>query len=109
MSWTAIFLVVLILCVLYLSLRLRSLENAVVTLARIVDEPRRRDRAIQKEIKNLEDELEYLSDLASQGAASPEDFDEADLIRAKLDRRIRTLAGRRETPAEQPPSSPPSP
>ena len=54
---TTVLLVVLILCVLYLALRLRALETAVVNLARIVDKPRRRDRAIRKEIAELEDEL----------------------------------------------------
>ncbi len=43
------------------------------------------------------------------GAASPEDFDEADAIREKLDRRLRALAGQRGMPPDPPPSSPPRP
>lgn len=42
---TAVLLVVLVLCVLYCAFRVHSLENAVKDLARIVNKPRRRDRA----------------------------------------------------------------
>src|ERR1700731_3082849 len=86
-----------------------TVSGAGANLARIVDKPRRRDRAIRKEIKELEGELEYLADIASHGAASPEDFDEADAIREKLDRRLRALAGQRGMPPDPPPSSPPRP
>jgi protein-arginine kinase activator protein McsA len=100
---TTALLVVLVLAVLYLVLRVHMLQNAVLHLSRIVNKPRRRLRAIQKEIKELEDELETLHDLGRHGAATREDFEEADLIREKLDRRLRALAGQREArPVVQP-------
>ena len=90
-AMTTVLLVVLVLCVLYLGLRVHQLGSAVSTLARIVEKPRRRDRAIRREIHELETDLEMIRDLVSQGAAKPEDFEEADQIREKLDRRLRAL------------------
>lgn len=93
----------LVLAVLYLALRVHMLQNAILQLSRIVNKPRRRLRAIQREIKELEDQLETAHDLVREGAATPEDFDEIDLIREKLDRRLRALAGQREArPGVQP-------
>ena len=57
---TAVLLVVFMLCVLYLALHIHQLENAVTKLARIVNKPRRRDRALRKEIAQLEEELEEI-------------------------------------------------
>jgi cell division protein FtsL len=51
-------LVLLVLAVLYLALRVHMLQNAIRHLSRIVNKPRRRLHAIQKEIKELEGELE---------------------------------------------------
>jgi predicted Holliday junction resolvase-like endonuclease len=95
-------LAILVLCVVNLILRVRGLENAVTTLARIVDKPRRRDRAIRKEIRELEEELEEMRENAAEGLVDPDEFDRADVIREKLDRRLRALAGRRGTPPESP-------
>jgi len=98
-----VLLVVLVVAVLYLALRVQMLQNAILQLSRIVSKPRLRLRAIQNEIKELEDELEGLYDLGRHGAATSEDFDAIDLIREKLDRRLRALAGQREArPAVQP-------
>jgi hypothetical protein len=43
---TTVLLVVLVLCVVYLALQVRNLENAVNVLAQIVNKPRRRDHAL---------------------------------------------------------------
>lgn len=97
---TTVLLVALVLCVLYLGLRVHQLASAVSTLAQIVDKPRRRDRTIRKEVHELEADLEMIGNLVSQGVAKPEDFEEADRIRERLDRRLRALTGRSpETPA----------
>jgi cell division protein FtsL len=53
MTMTAVLLLVLVVCILYLALRVRALKSAVSTLARIVDKPRRRDRTLRKEIRSL--------------------------------------------------------
>jgi len=102
-------LAVLVLCVINLILRVRGLENAVTALARVVDKPKRRDRAIRKEIRELEEELEEMRENAADGLVDEDDFDRAEVIREKLDRRLRALAGRRGIPPEPPPSRPPSP
>jgi hypothetical protein len=99
---TAALLVVLILCVLYLGLRVHQLGSSVAKLARTVDKPRRRDRAIRREVHELETDLEMIQDLVSHGAASPDDFEEADRIREKLDRRLRALTRGSKAPPSAP-------
>ncbi len=108
---TTALLVVLVLCVLYLALRLHRLERAVSAFAHIVDRPRRRDRAIRKEIEELEHELEQLQDATNHGyIPDTDDFNRADEIREKLDRRLRALTGRPGTSEPPPaPSTPPTP
>jgi cell division protein FtsB len=88
---TRVLFALLILTVLYLALRLYQLQRAVTALTRLVEKPRRRSHAIRKEVKELEDELAFIADIVANGAASPEDFVEADAIRDKLDRRLRAL------------------
>ena len=101
-------LAVLALCVVSLILRVRALETAIANLARIVDKPRRRDRAIRKEIRELEDELEQMDDDIRSGYLPDEDdFRRGEQIREKLDRRLKALAGRRGSPPEPPPTTPP--
>lgn len=98
-------LAVLALCVVSLIFRVRALETAIANLAQVVGKPKRRDRAIRKEIRELEEELEEMRENASHGLVDPDDFDRADVIREKLDRRLRALAGRRGT-SEPPPPRP---
>jgi len=109
MTMTAVLLLVLVVCVLYLALRVRALESAVSTLARIVNKPRRRDRAIRKEIEELESKLEQMDDAIAHGyLADTNDFNRADEIREKLDRRLRALAPRQTAPpVPEPPPDPP--
>ena len=108
---TTILLVILVLFVLYLAFDIRRLDKAVTNLAYIVNEPRRRHYAIQREISELEQELEQLradisNDIASGELPDDDDLKQVDLIREKLDRRLRALAGRsREIPPPSP--SPP--
>ncbi len=97
LSMTTALLVVLMLCILYLIIRVRQLEYAVAVLARIVNKPRRRDRALRREVKALESDLDYIRNLAVNGAADPEDFERPNVIREKLDRRLRAHAGRPRT------------
>jgi hypothetical protein len=111
MTTTAVVLVVLVLCVLYLAFRVHQLTAVVATLAHIVDKPRRRDHAIREEIAELEAELAETRDEIAEGYLPDEhDFQRAEEIREKLDRRLRALAGRRR-PSEPPPapSTPPTP
>lgn len=103
---TTALLVVLVLSVLYLALRVHRLHLAVVELARVVNKPRRRDRAILKQIAALEDDLEHIRDLVKEGVADQNDFIQTDLIREKLDRRLRALAGQPQ-PKPQSTSQPP--
>lgn len=106
---TTILLVVLLVWVVYLALRIRRLEQAVAALTRTVDTPRKRDRAIRKEIKELEDQLAFIGTTIAKGAAGPADLEEADAIRERLDRRLRALAGRADAPASPPRSTPEGP
>jgi hypothetical protein len=92
-------LVVLVLCVLYLALRVHQLSATVAALARIVEKPRRRDRAIRREVHELETDLEMIRDLVS--AASPEDFEEADRIRQVSSNIKNTLQPILDSPAER--------
>ncbi len=113
---STVLLVVLLFCVLFavlhLANRIHRLENALVDLARIVKRPMRRDRAVRKEIEELEEELEEIGDLAVHAAASEEDFDRAQVIREKLDRRFHALLAshlpvlRKEGPSPSPSPSP---
>jgi DNA-binding protein H-NS len=97
---TTVLLVVLVLSVLYLALRIHQLENAVTKLVRIVNKPRQRDRALGREIAELETDLDMLRDLVKQGAASREDFDQADVIPREARPATR---GARRNPRTQPP------
>ena len=101
LAMTTVLPVVLVFAVLYLALRVHMLQNATLHLSRIVNKPRRRLHAIQREIKELEDELETLHGLARHGAATSTDLEDIKLIREKLDRRLRAMAGQREA---RPPS-----
>ena len=92
MSMTTVLLVVLVLSVLYLALRIHQLENAATKLVRIVNKPRQRDRALGREIAELETDLDMLR--AKRTSTKPT------LSREKLDRRLGALAG---TPRTQPP------
>jgi len=83
---TILLLVALVVWAVYLALRVRQLEHAVAALTRTVDKPQKRDRAIRKEIKELEDRLAFIGTLVANGAASPQDVEEADVIREKLER-----------------------
>lgn len=100
MSMTTVLLVVLVLSVLYLALRIHQLENAVTKLVRIVNKPRQRDRALGREIAELETDLDMLRDLVKQGAASREDFDQADVIPREA--RPATRGARRNPPDATP-------
>src|SRR4030081_2618737 len=93
---TILLLVALVVWAVYLALRVRKLEHAVAALTRTVDKPQKRDRAIRKEIKELEDRLAFIGTLVANGAASPKDVEEAAAIGEKLGRRLRALAGRAE-------------
>jgi DNA-binding protein H-NS len=97
---TTVLLVVLVLSVLYLALRIHQLENAVTKLVRIVNKPRQRDRALGREIAELETDLDMLRDLVKQGAASREDFDQADVIPREA--RPATRGARRNPPDATP-------
>ena len=99
---TILLLVALVVWAVYLALRVRRLEHAVAALTRTVDKPQKRDRAIRKEIKELEDRLAFIGTLVANGAASPKDVEEADVIREKLERRLRALAGRADAKALPP-------
>jgi hypothetical protein len=57
---TILLLVALVVWAVYLALRVRQLEHAVAALTRTVDKPQKRDRAIRKEIKELEDRLAFI-------------------------------------------------
>jgi hypothetical protein len=96
---TIFFLVLLTFALLYLALRLHNLEHAVIALAKVVDKPRRRDRAIRKEIRELEEELEQIGDMARRGLIGTDDMNRADDIRERLDRRLRALAGHPKSPS----------
>lgn len=102
---SSLVLIVLVVWAVYLSVRVRQLERTVATLTHTVDSPRKRDRAIRKEIKELEDKLAIIVTAAASGAASPEDLKEADALREKIARRIRALAGRGDDKGPAPPAS----
>ena len=99
---TTFFLVVLTLVLLYFALRLHNLEHAVIALAKVVDKPRRRDRVIRKEIRELEEELGQIGDIARHGLLDKDDMNRADDIREKLERRLRALAGHPKSPPTPP-------
>lgn len=56
-----------------------------------LEKPRQRERALRREIQSLETDLQMVHDIITNGAAKPEDFEEADAIRVKLDSRRSAL------------------
>lgn len=87
MTLTTAVVVVLVLVTVHLALRIRNLTYRVERL----EKPRKRERAIRREIQELETDLRMVQDIITNGAAKPEDFAEGDAIRAKLDNRRRAL------------------